>query len=58
MDAFLNFLIFPKKREARTGTEPAGEISGGLHNNLSHSDVGPRITNESRNFEKPLQQNF
>ena len=34
MGAFLNFLIFPKDKralsEARTGTEPAGEIRGGL----------------------------
>ena len=43
---------------ARTCTGPAGEIRGGLHQQLSHSDVGPKITNKNRNFEKPLQQNF
>ena len=31
VDAFLNFLIFHKKPEARTGTEPVVEIRGGLH---------------------------
>ena len=31
------------------GTEPVGEIRGGLHDELSHSDVGPKITNKNRN---------
>ena len=56
MDAFLNFLIFPKI-SARIGTEPVGERDG-LHDLLSHSELGPKITNISRKFEKPLQQNF
>ena len=29
------------------GTEPVGEIRGGLHDELSHSDVGPKITNKT-----------
>ena len=30
--------------EARTVTEPAGEIRGGLQESLSHSNVGPKTT--------------
>ena len=30
--------------EARTDTEPAGEIRGGLHEKLCHSDVIPKMT--------------
>ena len=46
MAAFLNFMIFPKISGpgARTFTGPAGKIRGGLHQYLSHSDEGPKIT--------------
>ena len=44
--------------EARTGIEPAGEIREGLYEQLSHSDVGPKATLESRNCENPVAHNF
>ena len=43
---------------ARTCTEPAGEIRGGLHQLLSHCDVGPKITYESRNLKKNVTTEF
>ena len=61
MGAFLNFIIFPNISglcQDHTCIGPAGDIRGGLHRYLSHSDVGPKITYKSRNFEKTLQQNF
>ena len=45
-------------QEARTATEPAGEIRGGLQEELSHSDVGPKMTYKSGNCEKPLPHTF
>ena len=44
--------------EACSGTEPVGEIRGGLHEQLSHSDVVPKMTYKSRNCEKPVPHNF
>ena len=44
--------------EARAATESAGEIRGGLQELLSHSDVGPKTTYESRNCEKTVPHNF
>ena len=38
--------------EPRTGTEPAGEIRGGIHEYISHSDVGPKVNYKSRNCKK------
>ena len=37
--------------EARTGIEPAGEIREGLYEQISHTDVRPKATLESRNCE-------
>ena len=56
-DIFLNFLIFLQDMralpEAPTCTEPAGEIRGGLHKKLSHSQLGPKTTYyKSWNCEK------
>ena len=55
-------MIFPNIPGLLPGSHtcigPAGDIRGGLHQYLSHSDVGPKITYKSRNFEKTLQQNF
>ena len=57
--AFLNFSIFYQDIRALPGadrgTEPFGEIRGCIHEQLSHSDVGPKMTYKSKNCEKLLQ---
>ena len=56
------FLDFPQDIRALPGadrgTEPFGEIRGCIHEQLSHSDVGPKMAYKSKSCEKPLQQNF
>ena len=44
--------------EDRAGMGPDGEIRGGLHEKLSHSNVGLKMLSESRKREKPVRQNF
>ena len=62
VSAFLNFMIFPKisglcqeLAHVQNQLEKLGEV---YTINFLTIDVGPKITNKTRNFEKPLQQNF
>ena len=62
VSASLNFMIFPKisglcqeLAHAQNQLEKLGEV---YTINFLTIDVGLKITNKTRNFEKPLQQNF
>ena len=53
--------FFPPPQDIRAlpgakGTEYAGEIRVCIHEQLSHSDVEPKMTYTRKTCEKPLQQ--
>ena len=59
MDAFLNFLIFSKisaLSQKLALVQNQLEKLGEVYTINFLIDVGPKITNKSRNFEKPLHQ--